>query len=189
MIGSYTQRLQAHDDMLGKLRTAVTGASQTTVAQVRDTGFLLEWFAGNADDFQQLTIQVPHWRKLGSPLDSLHIHYVLTTAPNAAETVFLDYAYAWISPGQAVPALTGWTANTATLTFTGSEGANFYGVFSIVTNVAAPANEGYGGIIMMKITRNAFGSPSDTYAGDFGILDVDAHSIKDRMGSAFEVTD
>lgn len=186
---SINKFVTAHDDMLGKTRTAISGASQTSLAQIRDTGFILEWFSGSQDDFMQITIQVPHSRKLGSALDSLHIHYVLTTAPLAAEEVWFDYAYAWVQPGAAVPALSGWTANTAKLIFTGTEGANYYGIFSIVSNIAAPVGEGYGGMILLKITRNAFGSPSDTYSGDVGILDIDAHTVKDRVGSTNEASD
>jgi len=178
-----------HDDMLGKTRTAISGASLTVLAQIRDTGFILEWLAGNADDFQQILIQVPHWRKMGTPLDSLHLHYLTSTAPNAGETVFLDYAYTWLRVGDTCPALADWTADTHIHTFAGTEGANYYGMMLIATNVPPPENEGYGGMILLKLTRNAFGAGSDTYTGDIGILDIDAHSQKDRLGSYNEASD
>lgn len=178
-----------HDDMIGFMRTAVTGASQTTPAQIRDTGFILEWLMNNADDYHQLLIQVPHWRKLGSQADSLHLHYMADLAPLAGDTAFFDYAYCWISPGSNCPALTGWQAGTSVLTFAGNEGAWFYDIFPITAPVTPPPGEGYGGLILLKMIRNATGTPSDTYAGNIGIFALDAHSPKDRMGSKNEASD
>jgi len=183
-------RAPGHDDMLGRVRTAITGAVQATIAQIRDTGFLLEWLMPNADDYEQVTIQVPHRRKIGSLLDSLHIHYVLDdTAPNEGEEVWIDYAYCWISPGEAVPAIVDWSDGSAVLTFDGTEGAHYYNVFSIETLISPPEDEGYGGMILLKMIRNSTGTPSDTYPGAFGVIDVDAHTPVDRLGSFYEFSD
>lgn len=66
----------------------------------------------------------------------------------------------------------------------GAKDAFIYGLHSIQSNISAPSNEGYGGILLIKITRG-----NGTYAGRFGILDCDAHSQMNRIGSINEASD
>lgn len=59
------------------------------------------------------------------------------------------------------------------------------GVHTIQANITPPASEGYGGMLLISITRTA----SKDYASKLAILDIDAHTIVDRKGSVNEGTD
>lgn len=175
----------AHDDMLGILSTGITGANQWNVKNINDTLYPIPFLRDNSSDFACIRIQSPHWRKQGVVLDSIHIHYVLDSAPGAGETAIFDVYYTWCYPGQAIPALTGWSlAETVTQTFAGTEPAWYYGLFSFVTNIPAPTTEGYGLYLLCRIVRG-----NGTFAGEIGILDIDAHAQKDRLGSINEASD
>lgn len=175
----------AYDDMLGEVRSSITGATSWNTAQINDTGFLLGWLRNNSSDYFQLKIQCPHRRKRESILADIHIHYCTQTAPEASQTVIYDVYYTWIEPGHAVPAITSWTHTaTVTKTFAGTEGAWYYGLFDIATNVAAPDGEGYGSMLLVKVTRG-----NGTYTGEIGILDADSHSQMIQLGSIYPLSD
>lgn len=185
MIGAEYIRHIGYDDMLGEVRSAVSGGTQWAVSQINDTGFLIGWLANNSSDFFQLKIQSPHRRQRQSTLADIHIHYCLETAPSAGQTVIWDVYYTWINPGVAVPALTSWSHTaTVTQTFTGTEAVWHYGLFNFATNVAAPPNEGYGSMLLVKVIRG-----NGSYTGKVGVLDADAHSLMDRMGSVNATSD
>ena len=170
--------------MLGQIRSAISGGTQWTTAQINDTGFILGWLLNNSTDFFQVTIQVPHTRKLGSVLDSIHVHFVLESAGTLNETIVWTPSYTWVKVGDSIPANASWTSlGTVTQTLA-TTAAYYYGLFSFGTNIAPPASEGYGGMILFKVTRG-----NGTHTGRIGILDCDAHSLMDRMGSLNESTD
>lgn len=173
-----------HDDMLGRLETALAGASQWNVANINDTLFPLGWLRNNSNDFACMRIQSPHWRKQGVVLDSIHLHYVLQTAYTANQTILFNTYWTWIYPGQAVPALSGWNNVPSALSISTSKAAWYYGLFGLVENAAIPNPEGYGLYLLVRVVRG-----NGTYTGELGILDVDAHAQKDRMGSVYEYTD
>lgn len=175
-----------HDDMLGEVRSSIAGATVWDIAQINDTGFFIGWLKNNSSDFFQVKVQVPHRRNLGTALDSIHIHYILGAASSPGQTIVFSGSYTWIQPGDVVPANTAWTAfSGAGLTLTlGARDAFYYGLHSIQSNIAAPSNEGYGGILLVKISRG-----NGTFTGTFGVLDCDAHSQMNRIGSINEASD
>jgi hypothetical protein len=189
MAARYTE---SHDDMLGEVRSSLTGATQWDVEAITgtdtaETGFYIGALDTSGNDFFQTKIQVPHRRKLGSVLDSIHIHYVLQAASNLNDTVTFTGSYCWVSPTNAIPASAGWTAFSGaglTLNLGAAKAVRYYGIHSIQSSISAPASEGYGGMILIRITRSG-----GTYAGKLGILDCDAHTIVDRKGSVNEATD
>jgi len=178
-----------YDDQQGDVQTALTGAAQWDLLQIRDTGFIIGWFRAGQDDFVQQKIQFSHRKALGTPIASLHLHYILEAVPAAEETVNFDYAYTWVTDGGTIPAIASWTASTKTLTFTGDEAANTSYRVNIVENIAAPANEGYSSIFLIKIIRNSAGVGADTYDERVGVLYLDAHFQTNRLGSVNEATD
>lgn len=178
-----------YDDMLGDVSTSPTGASQWLTAQIGTTGFFINWLQSGQNDFTQQKLQMSHMKALGTALKSLHVHYLLSTSPSAGQTVNLNWAYTWVKMNTAVPAIGSWASNTHTITFTGSEAANTHYVESIVTNVAAPANETYSSIFFIKITRESQGGGADSYGGNFGLLYLDGHIQKNRLGSVNESSD
>jgi hypothetical protein len=183
--------------MLGIIQSAAAGGTAWTFASIgsagggTDTGFLAGLLANNSTDIVQLKIQVPHRRKLLSNLDSFHMHVVTELAMTAGQTVIMDQmSYQWIRPGDAIAATASWIA-IPDFTYTapvGGHPANTYHLWSLLSNIAIPAGwsgvEGYGGMILLKIRRG-----NGTHTGRVAVLDVDAHTIIDRMGSLNEATD
>jgi len=178
-----------YDDMLGDIRTAASGAAQWQTAQIGDTGFIINWLQDGQNDYAQMTLQMTHRKKLQTSLADFHIHYVLSAAPEEGQTVKIEYAYTWDNIGAAIPAIASWTADTKTLTFTGAELANTHYILSVLEDVAPPANETVSSIFMIKLLRRSQGAPADTYAGNFGLLNVDCHILCDRVGSLNPTSD
>ncbi len=175
----------SYDDMLGEVRSAITGGTAWNTAAINDTGFLLGFLRNNSSDFFQLKVQCPHRRKRASTLADLHVHYCLQTSPSANQTIIFDVYYTWITPGSAIPAIGSWVHNaTVTQTLTGTEGAWYYGIFNFFENLAAPPAENYGSMLLAKVIRG-----NGTYTGEYGILDSDSHSMMIQLGSRYPVSD
>jgi hypothetical protein len=175
-----------YDDMLGQLRTALTGAAQWNLKQISNTGFIAGFLRNNSGDFYQCTIQVPHRRQLGSVLGDIHAHYVLDTAATAGQEIIFTGKYTWLKVGDTIPADASWT-DFGTMTLTVPVGGYpqwYYGLFGFATEINPPADEGYGGMLLIKITRG-----NGSYGGEIGILDTDAHSRMDKFGSINRFTD
>jgi hypothetical protein len=174
---------KGYTDVLGEIATAPVGASQWLTAQIGATGFFINWLQAGQNDYFQLKIQVDHRFGLAQPLADIHIHYVLSSAPAAAQTVKLEIAYCWVPIGQPIPLIGVWPTATPTKTFAGTEAALTHYVHELVTNVATPANQTYSSILFLKVLRRSQGGGADTYAGNFGLLYVDSHVLADRVGS------
>lgn len=177
-----------HDDLQGIVGHA-TGVSALGTITIRDTGFPILAFQNANDDIIYYTFQMPHKKRLGEALDSVHLHYYLPTAPTAGDTIMMDYEWTWFNNGDTIPATADWTKSSTTITFTGTEAQYSTGIESIISNLTAPVDEEYSSILLVKLTRNSTGSPSDTYAADLGVLYVDAHFPTDRYGSYNEYAD
>lgn len=175
-----------YDDMLGEIRSGITGATSWDLAQIRDTGFIIGWVKNNSSDFFQLQTQPSHKRVLGSPIADFHIHALLdATAPTEGQTAVWIVSYIWISPNETMPALSGWTTTDAiTQTFDGTEGAHKYHLFSFVTDIAAPDPDTYGSVFLAKVTRG-----NGTYTGKIGVLGSDCHILHGKFGSTYRYWD
>lgn len=176
-----------YDDLLGKVQSAATGGTAWSLEVITGTVFIAGALANNSTDLVQVTIQVPHRRKLTTILASIHMHYVLQAASTAGETIVFTGKYCWVQPGEAIPADASWTAMSSRLTLTlGTHPVRYYSIHDIEENIACPAGvaEGYGGMLLVHIVRG-----NGTHSGKLVILDVDAHSIMDRLGSTNETND
>jgi len=180
---------QGHTDILGEIATAPTGAAQWLTAQIGSTGFFINWLQSGQNDFFQIKMQIDHRFGLGRNLDDIHLHYILSAVPAAGSTIILDWAYTIVPIGQAVPVIGSWATGTTTFTFTGTETTNTHHAHSVASNIAPPAMQTYSSIIFFKATRKSSGLGSDTYAGNLGLLYVDAHGLADRFGSHYATTD
>ena len=173
-----------HDDIFADIRSPTSGGTAWTVAGINDTSFQIGWLANNSTDMFQLTIQCTHKRRMGSNLDSIHLHYILESSATSGQTIIWTPTYTWVKPGDVIPANASWTSlGTVTQTL-GTTSAFYYGLFNFGTNIAPPAGESYGSMILFKVTRG-----NGTHTGRIGVLDCDAHSLMDRFGSVNEVTD
>lgn len=91
------------------------------------------------------------------------------------------------NPYTVFPSLTGWTQNlnvNIVLDPTNNLPQYYTGIFSLVTPVAPPSNDGYGAGLIVRIVRG-----NGSYTGNLGIWWADAHAVKDRNGSYFEYSD
>lgn len=187
-----------YDDMLGPIQGA-TGVSALTTEAYRDTAFLMSFFRHSQVDAINLTFQFCHRKKLGSSLASIHIHCIPMANPAAPQNVYYSYSYSWQKiNGSEYPLSASWTSGNSTMTV-GTTDAFKHKIHSIVTNVSAPASEGYSSILLIRLAR--FGtSPNDTYttnkatppgtaSANLGLLSVDCHYQTERRGSILEATD
>ena len=188
LINTLPQRFgDSHDDMLGEVRSSILGGTAWDVEVITGTAFVVGALRNNSSDLVQVKIQVPHRRKLQSILDSIHIHYELQAESVLNDTIVFSGSYCWVQPGEAVPATAGWTAFSGaglTLNLGAVKPVRYYSVHSIQANIDPPENEEYAGMLLIQITRG-----NGTYAGKMGVLDVDAHSIMNRLGSRYEISD
>lgn len=173
-----------YDDMLGEVRSAISGGTVWDVAAIGDTGFVLGWLKNNSSDLFQLKIQAPHRRVLNSVLGDIHIHYVLESASTAGETITWETKYTWVKPGMLIPAIGSWSTSTITSQILTTQSALYYGIFQLAVNIPAVTSEDYGSIILVKVTRG-----NGSHAGRIGILDADAHSLMGKLGSKNVYTD
>jgi hypothetical protein len=182
------QRLYpAWNDLTGIMQSAAVGGTAWSFEFISDTLFLAGALRNASSDLVQVTIQVPHGRKLQSILASLHVHYVLQAANTLNDTVIWSGSYCWVSPGEAIPATVGWTALSGaglTQNLGAVKPIRYYGIHNIITNIPAPSNEGYGGFLLIHLVRG-----TGTYTPNLTILGVDCHSQFDRLGSLNETTD
>lgn len=179
----------AHDDMLGEVRSAIAGGTTWDIEVITGTLFVAGALKNNSSDMVQVKIQVPHRRQLQSILDSIHIHYVLQAASNENDTIVWSGIYCWVQPGDAIPKTASWTAMSGdglTQNLGAVKPVRYYNVHTVQPNISCPAgvNEGYGGMLLIQITRG-----NGTYTGKVTILDVDAHTPVNRLGSKNEATD
>lgn len=177
----------AHDDMLGEVRSSIAGATTWDIEVITGTSFFIGAVKNNSSDMFQVKIQVHHRRQLQSILDGIHVHYALQAASNLNDTIIWSGFYCWVQPGEAIPDDAGWTALTGTgltLNLGAVKPVRYYGIHTIQPNIPAPANEGYGGMLLIRIVRG-----NGSYTGKVAILDCDAHTPVNRLGSSQEVSD
>lgn len=181
MTARYTE---AHDDMKGQIRSAISGGTTWDVEVVTGGVFVIGALKNNSSDMFQLLIQVPHTCKLQSLLDDLHVHYLLQAASTAGQTIVWNTSYAWLKPGEALPAtLTALTPITQVL---GTHPVRYYGIADIANaaEIVPPTAENYGGMLFVICTRG-----NGTYTGKVAILDADSHRPTDRRGSVTAFND
>jgi hypothetical protein len=186
-----------HDDMLGAAQ-ASAGISALTSEAYRDTTFIMPFFRHDQNDTLSLTFQFSHRRNLGSPLDSIHIHYIPMVNPAAIENVYFSYSYSWKKANEEFPALVSWVSSNVTMPIQTTDAFKHL-YYNLVTNIAAPAVESYSSVLLFRITRLGTdgldtydtdkATPPGTGAANLGLLYFDCHYITDRRGSVNETTD
>lgn len=183
----------AYDDQQGAFYSAAIGRA-LTVEAYRNTNSFLPYYRHDRDDYLTVVLQFTHRKRLGSALASVHLHYIPEVPLLlAAQNVYFYYEYSWQTTGGVFPALATWTTGNATLTINPADVYKHL-LFNIVTNVAAPANEGYSSIMVFTLARlgtsglDTFttAKSSGTAAANLAIIGLDQHLIVDRSGSLRE---
>jgi hypothetical protein len=173
------------DDAIGDVRTQLTGSTQWTLEAYRDTGLIMPFLIYDQTDFFQLTIQIPHRKKLNTEV-RVHAHIIPMAAGNG--DFKLNYSYAFVSPGEVLPAVSSWTGSTATKALVTADQYKhkIFDLFSFT-----PANEASSGILVAKFTNNVTGNyetskDHGTAKANIAIAYLDAHIQCDSLGSEQE---
>lgn len=178
----------AHDDIQGVLGTALTGVTQWTPAQYRSTGIVFNNV--QSGDVFSMVFQMPHRKKLGTNLDSVHLHYIPNASANG--NIAFTYAWGWYGHGDVIPNTlpnTGVVPDIALLTTDQYK----LKLNILISNLAHPGVEGYSDILLVRFTAAAPGAGTNWWASGgtntITIAYMDAHYITDRAGSLYEASD
>jgi hypothetical protein len=140
-------------------------------------------FLANGDYFTQI-VQMPHKKKLGAALGSLHLHWITTAA--ATGTVIWDYSWGFYNENGSEP-IGDTLPNTGTTTWNITAADQYLPkVRGIIPSIPAPVDETYSAILLVKIARNG-GTWGNN--NEIGIRYVDCHVPIDRHGSIEEFSD
>ncbi|HPT70817.1 MAG TPA: hypothetical protein PLE74_00885 [Candidatus Cloacimonadota bacterium] len=170
-----------HDDVQGILGTALSGTTQWTLRELRTTGVVIPHIARN--DIFSMIFQMTHRKKLQTPCDSVHIHYVPIASANG--NIVFDFTWGWFNHGDVIPAtLPNSGSKTITLATTDQYKMK---LDTLIADMAAPSSEVYSSILMVKIQRVTTGDTWGT--GEIALAYLDAHVDVDRFGSYNEATD
>jgi len=172
-----------HKDSFGQLQTELTGGGQWTPRLIRTTKIVAPHIA-KLDVFTY-KCQFNHEKKLSTNLDDFHIHLIPIGAVTGGEIIALDYAYGWYTTGNTFPDT---LPNTGTATINLSAGDQYKILIKgLLSDLTFPASEGYSSLLFVQFTRRNDGQ--DTYAGEFALLDGDAHYQTNHLGSYNTITD
>lgn len=173
-----------YDDMFGEIRSGITGATSWNLSQIRDTGFILGHLRNNSSDLFQTKIQPTHRRQLQSVVADFHIHAYFPTAVAQGKTIVFNVSWVWLLNEALIPDIANWTVLPITWTADKSYPQYSYKVLELTATIQPPANEGYGGEILIKVVRG-----NGTWTGELGIIDSDVHSRMNKFGSINPFTD
>ena len=172
-----------HRDSFGQLQTTLTGVTTWTLRALRSTKVVVPHIAKN--DAFPYKCQMNHDKALAEALDGFHLHIVPIGAVSGGEIISLDWGYAWLSNGDEFPATFAATGNAPIELHAGEQYK--YLIKNVVTDIASTTGEGYSSEFIIQVTRRNDGT--DTYAGEFALLDGDVHYTTNHLGSYNEYND
>lgn len=178
----------AHEDIQGVLGTALAGVTAFTWRQYRATGIPLPHVTSG--DIFSMVFQFPHKKKLGTRIDSVHLHYIPIAAKDG--DIAFTYSWGWYNHGDVVPNT---LPNTGTVADIALATTDQYKqkISILISNLALPASgdDVYSSILYVNLVAVA---PADgtnwwTTGNEIAIAYMDAHYVTDRNGSLNETTD
>jgi len=172
-----------HRDSFGQLQTALTGVTTWTLRAIRNTKVVVAHIAKN--DIFSYKCQMNHDKQLDTNADSFHVHIIPIGAVTGGETISIDYGYCWLTDGNTYPDIMTATGNTEISLLAGDQYK--YLIKTITSNIPSPSGEGYSSEFIIQCTRRNDGT--DTYAGEFALLDGDIHYKTNHIGSYNEFND
>lgn len=172
-----------HKDSFGTLGSVLVGASTYTPRLVRSTKIALPHVAKG--DVFTYKAQLNHDKRLNVNLDGFHIHIIPIGEVTAGQKISFTYAYQWCTNGDVFQ---------DTLPITGSaeitllDGQRYkYLIKPLIIDIVYPEGESYSSEIFLEFTRK--NDASDTYPGEFALVDGDVHYISNQFGSKYELSD
>lgn len=175
------------DDQQGDISQGVASSTLTYQAY-RDTPFLMYFFRHDQNDVLNMRYQFSHgWNPQTDVL--AHLHLIPMADPVSPEVAYFTGVYAWAGFDLEVPALSSWTAFTASLTI--NPGDAFKEKFLPLFQATPAANATESDILLIQVQR-AGTDPTDTYttsktggtaAANLGILSADVHYSRNKVGT------
>ena len=192
-----------YDDMAGTIVTAVSGATTWSNYYLRGgiaSSNLPACPHIYGGDVFGMTFQMTHRKALYQPIRSVHMHWMPagTAASNGANApadgtynIRINFAWGWFNRWDTIPTtLPNATGSPVDIPITVGGASDMMWKLQInglISNLAAPANEGYSSILLVRCSRESGGA--DTYPGGLALLSMDAHIPIDRQGSVYEYSD
>lgn len=195
-----TQGYRPYLDQLCDISTSLSPTPAWTLENYCSTGLPMVFLRHDQDDQIHIKIQFNHNKALGAPLADVHLHCI--PMGSVAGDVYFAIYYKWINYGETLPIDTAVGAGTWTRVFKALPivaGDQYKeGVCTILTNIAAPANETPSSILHIICVRKS-GSALDSYTSNktcggtaganFGVVYVDAHYPVSKLGSKTSISD
>jgi hypothetical protein len=185
--GAIESQPPVYDDIQGPY-LASNGAAALTTSQFRDTPLYFPVFTNTSTppDTAGYMFQMPHRKKLGTPLASIHVHCIpLANGASGASGVDWTLRYYWANQdNNEVPVVSSWTTVSGTM-YVSVTDAYKARIHTLATGLQPPSGEAYSSILYATVTR----SNADTYAGNVGLSMVDCHFQTEKNGSLTEYTD
>lgn len=172
-----------HKDTFGTLQSVLNGASTWTLRLLRNTKIAMPHVAKG--DVFTYKAQFNHDKKLATNADDFHIHFIPVGTVTAGQVISLDFAWGWVITNGTFPDTLPNTGNKLITLATGDQYK--LKIESIVSNLQVPTGEGYSSELFIEVTRRNDGT--DTYAGEFALIDGDSHYQTNHLGSYNTVND
>lgn len=178
-----------YDDIQGNLVTATGGGATWTNRYLRASNNFPAYPHLWTGDIFAMTFQMPHRKQLDSPVKGIHLHYVPTginggTGEPTYGSAFFSLSWGWFNHGDIITSL----PNTIASIELAIPNGNLFklGILDMAQNLAAPTDEDYSSILMVRCERLAAGN---VYTGEIALVYMDAHIPVDRQGSINEYDD
>jgi hypothetical protein len=139
-----------------------------------------------------MVFQFPHRKKLGTIIDSVHLHFIPIAAQNG--NIAFTYAWGWYNHDDVVPATLPNTGNVSDIALLTTDQYK-QKIKILLSNLALPASgdDVYSSILYVLFTAAAPAGGTNWWSAGgtnrIAIAYMDAHYITDRNGSLLETSD
>ncbi len=143
-------------------------------------GVFTYWFDSGSEEELYFTVQLPHDYKEGSDIFP-HVHWTPKADGSAGTKVSWGLEYNWANREAVFGNTSIVYANTSSPNETPVKDKQYLTSFSTISGTGKTISS----MLMCRIFRNASGagSSTDDYASDAGLLEIDFHYEKDKLGS------
>lgn len=170
-------------DSFGQLQSVLAGVTTWTLRQMRNTKIVLPHIAKN--DIFTYKCQFNHEKVLLNNADDFHIHIIPVGAVTGGEVISFAYGWVWLKDGDKFPDTMPYTGTCSITLEAGQQWE--YMIKSLLLNLPFPTGESYSSEIFLQFQRA--NDASDTYAGEFALVDGDAHYKTNHLGSYYKLAD
>ena len=174
------------DDLLVPVTSTTKGGTKDPSFSVFKTngsgsqGVFTYWFDSDSEEELYFTAQLPHSYKEGSNIYP-HVHWVVKANGSDGQKVSWGLECNWANRGDIFGSTNILYANTSSPNETLVADKQYLTPFSSISGTGKTVSS----MLTCRVFRNATGagSSTDNYAADAGLLEIDFHYEKDKLGS------